>query len=433
MSDAIQFWTLPAGETIRPQPDVCMLGFTILSLWDIEVPQKMKSAFGRRFSLNYKAPPTPLETVTPLPDHAPVKSTFGRRFSLTCNTPTQTAPRVDISNATKSTFGRRFSLNYAAPTKQRDFVITNDGAPNEAPPVKSTFGRRFSLNYQAPAHTTGPGPRHVPNEAPPIKSTFGRRFSLTYNKAPVQPTGPPQVPNQAPPMKSTFGRRLSLNYRLPIQKKHETVSSRPIPIEVPEEGMKKKSGRRFSLSTTLPIMKKAAPPTNRSDPQEKKGAIAPLSANEEQQLARATEFFKSLQLQKLDRFDKYIAPDAVYYFKGQDIELLYHEALEVYRGLFASFPDHMMAYESISVVPGEDTVVLQHVKAKMTHTGAPFNYMEPFPALPPSGKCVENGPMDCYYHFDTGGTMIHRVVIDAHAGVSVGPPAIYTQLGGLIF
>ena len=79
------------------------------------------------------------------------------------------------------------------------------------------------------------------------------------------------------------------------------------------------------------------------------GATAPLSANAEQQLARATAFFKSQQSQKLDRFDRYIAPaDAVYYSKGQDMELLYHEALEVYRGLFASFPDRPLTYKSIS-------------------------------------------------------------------------------------
>ena len=185
------------------------------------------------------------------------------------------------------------------------------------------------------------------------------------------------------------------------------------------------------MSATLPTVTKATAPTKEREPQEKKGAAAPLSAKEEKQLARATAFFKSLQLQKLDRFERYIAPDAVFYWKEQDMELLYHEVLEVYRGIFASFPDHMMAYKSISVVQGEDTVFLRHVKAKMTHTGAPFNYMEPFPALPPSGKFVEDGPMDCYYHFDKAGK-INRVVIDAH-GVSVGPPAIYTKLGGLIF
>ena len=101
------------------------------------------------------------------------------------------------------------------------------------------------------------------------------------------------------------------------------MCSRPNPIEAPEEILKKKSGRRISLSATLSFMTKAAVPTKQSETQEKMGATAPLSANAEQQLARATAFFKSQKSQKLDRFDRYIAPaDAVYYSKGQDMELL---------------------------------------------------------------------------------------------------------------
>ena len=153
------------------------------------------------------------------------------------------------------------------------------------------------------------------------------------------------------------------------------------------------------------------------------------NARKERQLANAKVFFRLWSNQKLDEVVNFISPDAVYYLKDMKMEVLAREALEVYHALFASFPDYFMEYESITAVPGQNTVLVRNIVAKMTHTGTPFA-MDPYPSLEPSGKYVEDGPMDCIYHFNED-DVISRVVIDAH-GESVGFPAIYTKLGGLM-
>jgi hypothetical protein len=141
------------------------------------------------------------------------------------------------------------------------------------------------------------------------------------------------------------------------------------------------------------------------------------------------EWVKCYGTRSFDKFKTMTDSSALMVFVDAKAEMHRDDFATSCDMLFDSFPDITFRWQSIKEVsPGK--VVVKNFGAQGTHTGVPFAF-DPYPAIAATGKSFEDPPLDFTITIDATTGKITHGQIDSF-GSLVGPPGIYTQIGGVI-
>ena len=92
----------------------------------------------------------------------------------------------------------------------------------------------------------------------------------------------------------------------------------------------------------------------------------------------------------------------------------------------ASFPNMRFDYESIKEA-GPSKVAVEGLRFSGTHSGEPYSFAPPFPAIPATGIHVENDEERLELGMEDGKIKSMLVI---SLGLHTGPPGVYEKIGG---
>ncbi|KAL7580606.1 hypothetical protein ACA910_003723 [Epithemia clementina (nom. ined.)] len=122
------------------------------------------------------------------------------------------------------------------------------------------------------------------------------------------------------------------------------------------------------------------------------------------------------------------ADDCVFDLVDSEMQMLASHFYESVGIIYASLPDFRFLYHSIKSID-EDRVLVKKYSGYGTHTGEPYSF-GPYPPLEAKGIKFRDSPVDLTLTVKNG--KIAHVICDAK-GALVGPPGIYSKLGGILF